>query len=117
MLRVQCQPVSPFGLSQRDVSPGCREVRVEGELDLAVFEQFWSALELAAVEHDVRVDLSGCHFVDGSGLAAFVRTRRRLRDHGQQLTLRGAHGQVRRLLSATGMAAGAMDGRGERRPA
>ena len=101
--------LSPFSLSLEDVSPGCREVRVEGELDLAVFEEFWSTLSLAAVDHDVRVDLSKCDFVDGSGLAAFVRTRRRLRDRGQHMTLRGARGQVGRLLSRTGMAATATD--------
>jgi len=99
----------PFSVSQSDVSSQCRELRVEGELDLAVFDELWSALALAALEHDVRIDLSECDFVDGSGLAAFVRTRRRLRDRGQVMTLRGAHGQVRRLLSTTGMPSGGQD--------
>lgn len=35
----------PFRLTERDLHPGCREIRVEGELDLDVVDQLQAALQ------------------------------------------------------------------------
>jgi anti-anti-sigma regulatory factor len=42
-------------------------------------------------------------FVDGTGLSILVSARLQLKDRGQEMLLRGAHGQVRRLLSTAGV--------------
>jgi len=96
--------VSRFALTEKDIWPGCREIHVEGELDLAVSEHLQAALERAAEErHHVLVDLSRCDFIDASALTVLVHGHRNLRQHGHQLLLYGVQGQVRRLLSITGV--------------
>jgi anti-anti-sigma factor len=94
-----------FRLAEKDIWPGCREIEVEGELDLAVSDRLRSALARATAErHHVLLDLSGCQFVDASVLAVLVQAHRRLRQHDRQLLLCGVRGQVRRLLALTAMA-------------
>jgi anti-sigma B factor antagonist len=95
--------MNPFRLIQSDPAPGYREVKIEGELDHAVRDQLRTALAGGA-DRRLLVDLSECEFVDGSGLEIIVWARQRLRRQGQELLLRGAHGQVRRLLSTAGVA-------------
>jgi anti-anti-sigma factor len=93
-----------FRLTEKDIWPGCREIHVEGELDLAVSDPLQAALERAAEErHHVLVDLSRCDFIDACALAVLVRGFRDLRQQGHQLLLYGVRGQVRRLLSITGV--------------
>jgi anti-anti-sigma factor len=91
-----------FALSEKDIWPGCREIAIEGELDLAVSDRLRAAIERAAKErHHVLIDLSRCEFIDASALAVLVQARSSLRAHDCQLLLRGVRGQVRRLLSIT----------------
>jgi anti-anti-sigma factor len=93
----------PFKLSAADVWPGCREITLQGELDLAVCRELEAALEGAVARCDhVLVDMTACDFIDGRCLAILVRAHERLRHRGRRLSLLGAHGQVRRLLSVTG---------------
>jgi anti-sigma B factor antagonist len=93
-----------FDLIESDIWPGWGEIRVEGELDLAVAERFEAALERALASHEqILVDLSACEFLDASALVILRRAQRRLRERGSQLLLRGASGQVRRILSITGL--------------
>ncbi|MGC1165970.1 MAG: STAS domain-containing protein [Solirubrobacterales bacterium] len=94
-----------FGLSEKDIWPGCREIEIEGELDLAVRECLRTALARALAErHHVLVDLSGCDFIDASALAVLVQAHQNLREQGRQLLLYGVRGQVRRLFAITGIA-------------
>ena len=94
-----------FDLSQRNFWPGCHELDVVGELDLAVSEKLRAALD-RAVDQDchVLVDLSACEFIDVSGVTALTHARDRLSVRGRQLLLYGARGQVGRMLSVTGLA-------------
>jgi anti-anti-sigma factor len=93
-----------FSLSEKDIWPGCREIEVEGELDLAVSERLRAAIERAREErHHVLMDLSRCDFIDASALAVLVQGHRDLREHDLQLLLYGVRGQVQRLLSITGV--------------
>ena len=97
--------MNAFRLSERDdVTSGWREVQVEGEVDHAVGDQLRAALAESPAENDVLVDLSQCDFVDGTGLGILVSTRLQLMARGRRMTLRGAQGQVRRLLSIAGVA-------------
>jgi stage II sporulation protein AA (anti-sigma F factor antagonist) len=94
-----------FELQEREIWPGCLEVEVTGELDLAVSDRLRAALGRAAVNDlHVLVDLSACEFIDASGVAVLVRGNERLRDRDCQLLLFGARAQVRRVLSVTGLA-------------
>ena len=97
--------MNAFRLYERDhVTSGWREVRVEGEVDHAVGDQLRAALAEPPAGNGVLVDLSECDFVDGTGLGILVSTRLQLMARGQRMLLRGAHGQVRRLLSTAGVA-------------
>jgi anti-anti-sigma factor len=94
-----------FELSERDIWPGCREIEVEGELDLAVSRELQSALERASAKRlHVLVDLSGCEFIDISAVGVLVRGHEQLAARRCQLLLYGVAGQVRRLLAVTGLA-------------
>jgi anti-anti-sigma factor len=102
MSHLQCPN---FELFERDIWPGCREIEVEGELDLAVSDGLRAALDRATAQRQhVLVDLGPCDFIDASGLAILVRANRMLRDRNRQLLVYGVRGQVRRLLAITGLA-------------
>jgi anti-anti-sigma factor len=98
------QQVRPFRLTEQRIWPGCIEIDVEGEIDLAVSDQLRAAFE--AVRADpchVLLDLDACTFIDSSGLAVIVAAGRNLADRGRQLLLSGVQGQVRRILWVTGL--------------
>jgi len=94
-----------FNLSEREIWPGCHEIVVDGELDLAVVDQLEAALARAA-ERGVHalLDLGACSFLDAGCLGALVRGHETLRDRRCQLLLYGIQGQVRRLLAVTRVA-------------
>src|SRR4051794_26635970 len=64
-----------FSLTVRALDSGFREVRVEGELDLAVADQLKRAID-GAVGGPVLVDLSECSFIDSTGIAVVLLARR-----------------------------------------
>jgi anti-anti-sigma factor len=94
----------PFNLSESDIWPGCREIEVQGELDLAISDRLRAALGRATAEgRHVLLDFGACEFVDSSGLAVLVQAQRELGRQGRQLLLYGVRGQVRRMLALTGL--------------
>lgn len=93
-----------FKLVESDVWPGCRQIEVEGELDLAVSDRLHAALARAENEcRHVLLDLGRCEFVDAGGLAVLVAATASLSQRGRRLLLLDVHGQVRRLLALTGL--------------
>jgi anti-anti-sigma factor len=97
--------MAAFKLSEADIWPGCHEVEVAGELDLAVSDRLQAALDRAVARHQhVLLDLAGCEFIDASAVAVLLRSHEKLLSRGRELLLYGVHGQVRRMLSATGLA-------------
>jgi anti-anti-sigma factor len=97
--------MTKFILSERNFWPGCRELDIVGELDLAVCDRLRAALDEAVAKRlHVLVDLSRCDFIDVSGVQALVQGHDRLATHGRQLLLYGVQGQVKRMLSVTGLA-------------
>lgn len=93
-----------FKLWERESRPGCHEIVVEGELDLAVSEQLESALDGAiGGQDDVLIDLQPCEFIDARALAIMLRAQERLRRRDRRLLLYGVQGQVRRMFSITGL--------------
>jgi anti-anti-sigma factor len=93
-----------FKLTEKDLDSGCREIHLEGELDLAVADRLSEALERAASEGDrVVIGLERCTFIDSTGIAIIVKAHRELAQQGRALTVYGASDQVLRILSITGL--------------
>ncbi|MEX2107505.1 MAG: STAS domain-containing protein [Solirubrobacterales bacterium] len=94
----------PFRISEVDLDPECREMRVEGELDLSVADQFQERLDAAAMEEvEVLVCLKQCDFIDSTGIAAIVRAHKLMASRGRRLHICNPSGQVSRTLAVTGL--------------
>lgn len=84
--------------------PDCRDVQVEGELDLAVAGELDAVLTAAASKYRrVLVGLERCAFIDSSGIAVILRAHGRMEGEGRGLAVYAATDQVLRVLSMTGL--------------
>lgn len=93
-----------FNLTITDRQPGCRDIQIEGELDLAVTDQLDEALSAAVAECDrVLVGLERCAFIDSSGIAVILRAHNRMQEGGRRLAVYAPAEQVLRVLSMTGL--------------
>jgi anti-sigma B factor antagonist len=93
-----------FRLTERRPRPGCHEIQVEGEIDLAVAGQLERALERAAAEHDlVLVGLEHCEFIDSTAIAVLVHAYNKMAAEGRRVAVYGPVSQVHRILSITGL--------------
>jgi anti-anti-sigma factor len=93
-----------FKVTQRELQPGCRDIQVEGELDLAVSAELDEALGAAIAECDrVLVNLQRCAFIDSSGIAVILRAHNRMKEEGRRLAVYAPVDQVLRVLSMTGL--------------
>jgi len=77
---------------------GGREIRVEGEIDLAVAPQLQEAIERAEAAF-VLIDLGECEFIDTTVIATVLVAQR----DGYRVLLHSPTGQVRRVLEVTGL--------------
>ena len=95
-------PTTEFSvLSQRN--GGTLVLGLAGELDLDGTAELDRALD-AAMESDARrvvLDFEQLRFIGSSGLACLVRAQQLSNQNGNRLRVRGAEGQVRRLLELT----------------
>src|SRR5215213_57762 len=93
-----------FRLIERDLEDGQREVRVEGELDLAVAGQLQ---ELLARSEDelVIIDLAACEFIDSTGIAVIVQASKSASEDGRRVIAHSPSAQVLRVLTLTGLTA------------
>lgn len=94
---------TPFAVEQDSARPGTLILRVFGELDLAVADQLETALEKAARDDFVLVDLTDCEFIDSTGLAAVLRGQQRQSSGGGRLVLCSPNHQVQRVLEISGL--------------
>lgn len=93
-----------FTVTEREIQPGCKDVQVEGELDLAVAEQLDEILSKAAAEYSrVLVGLEACDFIDSSGIAVILRAHNRMEGEGNRLAVYAPTDQVLRVLKMTGL--------------
>ena len=92
-----------FALDERDLQPGCREIRVRGELDLAVAPELERAIERAEEYDQVVISLEECEFLDSTGIAVIVRAHQERESGGGRLAVCAPGGQVRRVLDLTGV--------------
>jgi anti-anti-sigma factor len=94
----------PFRISEVDLDSACREVRVEGELDLSVADQFRERLEAATHgDVDVLVALEQCDFIDSTGIAVILAVHKLMASKGRRLCVCSPSGQVDRILAVTGL--------------
>jgi anti-anti-sigma factor len=93
-----------FNVTEQNLSPGCRDIKIEGELDLAVAGQLDEVLTNAIAECNcVLVGLEGCDFIDSSGIAVILRAHNRMEADGNRLAVYAPTAQVLRVLSMTGL--------------
>jgi stage II sporulation protein AA (anti-sigma F factor antagonist) len=95
--------VTIFEVHETELRPGCRVIKLDGELDLAVADQLAEAFERAKDYRLVLGDLTSCEFVDSTGIALFVRMHKELTQEGRVFAVFGANDQVLRVLSVTGL--------------
>jgi len=99
----------PFALRDEELG-GIRVIAVSGELDLHTAPRLEEPLEDAFASGDqaLLIDLSGCEFIDSTGIALIVRAWQRLSDgdgngDGNRFALCCLGDQVRRLLEVSGL--------------
>lgn len=93
-----------FNVNERDLRPGCRDIQIEGELDLAVAGQLDEVLTKAVTECTaILVGLQNCAFIDSSGIAVILRAHNRMQEEGNRLAVYAPTDQVLRVLAMTGL--------------
>lgn len=92
-----------FKLTESDPRPGCRQIEVEGELDLAVADQLKEAIDHAASQRQVLIDLKRCDFIDSTGVAVILRAHGQMAGEGRRLAVCCPSEQVLRVLTVTGL--------------
>ena len=80
---------------------------VRGELDLSTAPDLEGPLDqvLESDSGSVLIDLTGCEFIDSTGIALIVRAWQRLDsgENGRVLVICSQNDQVRRVLEITGL--------------
>lgn len=94
--------MSHFEISRKRLGPGSCEVRIEGEVDLAVADRLRDALACADCESTL-VDLGACEFIDSTGIAVIVQAQQERGQDGGGLVVHSASDQVLRVLALTGL--------------
>ena len=89
----------PFGLTESLVEDGCREIQIEGELDLAVADRLQEALA-GCQEDRILISLDTCQFIDSTGIAVILTANRA---DGARIVLHSPSDQVLRVLEVTGL--------------
>lgn len=91
--------VRPFKLTESVVEDGCREIEIEGELDLAVADRLQQALDGCQDDH-ILISLEVCQFIDSTGIALILNADRA---NDSRIVLHSPRGQVLRVLEVTGL--------------
>jgi anti-sigma B factor antagonist len=102
---------TPFEVKNEAIEDGVRILTVQGELDLNTAPGLEAPLEEALAGDDdvsILIDLSGCEFIDSTGIAVIVRAWQRVGKNGNgegngDLVLCCSNDQVERLLKITGV--------------
>jgi anti-sigma B factor antagonist len=107
---------APFKVEAK-TDGGLHTVTVHGELDQGTAPQLRGVLgsALGDASASVLVDLSGCDFIDSTGLSLLVEAKRRLGEEERGFGVCCPDADVRRLLELTGIdeAVGLFDTRDE----
>ncbi|MFL5872663.1 MAG: STAS domain-containing protein [Solirubrobacterales bacterium] len=90
--------MSRFELTETEAGDGCREIHVEGELDLAVCDRLQEAI--GSKDDRILIDLEECRFIDSSAIAVILRA---YSCDGSRIVVHSPGGQVLRVLEITGL--------------
>lgn len=100
----------PFEVQREELEGGVRAFVVRGELDMHTAPELERAIEGALDDRDssILLDLSGCEFIDSTGIALIVRSwqkvdRDAVGEGDRRFVLNCGNHQVRRLLEITGV--------------
>jgi anti-sigma B factor antagonist len=98
----------PFEVQSEEMDGGIRVLTVCGELDMHTAPELERLLESAENDASVLLDLSGCEFIDSTGIALIVRCwqkidRDAVGEGSGRFVLTCDNHQVRRLLEITGV--------------
>lgn len=96
---------NPFAATTEELDGRVHKISVVGELDLDTAPKLEAELRRARAADDasILIDLSGCEFIDSSGLALIIQAWRELeRTDGVSLAMCCAKDQVERLLRIAG---------------
>ena len=88
-----------FKLTEAVIGDGCREIEIEGELDLAVADRLQQAIASSQGDQ-ILISLKSCQFIDSTGIAVIVDAHRR---NDSQVVLHSPSGQVLRIFEITGL--------------
>jgi anti-anti-sigma factor len=101
---------APFEATADQLEDGVRVIAIRGELDLSTASDLEGPLEdvVASGDAAVLIDLSGCEFIDSTGIALIVRAWQRLDraadgDGDGRVVICNDNDQVRRVLEITGI--------------
>lgn len=89
-------------LTETEVGPDRREIRIDGELDLAVAAELREMIERVMTPQTL-IDLRDCDFIDSSGIAVLVQAHHDAVRAGATLIVHSPRGQVKRMLDLTGL--------------
>src|SRR5262245_15139567 len=83
-------------------------VTIKGEIDLATSTRLNRELD-AAIDREpaparLRIDLSGVNFMDTTGVAVLLKSRRRALEVGARFSVISTSPAIKRLLEITGLA-------------
>jgi anti-sigma B factor antagonist len=98
--------ITPFKLDVEELGDEVHAINVAGELDHATAPELRQHLDeaIGAGSGNLLLDLSGCPFVDSTGLGLIVDAHRRLSgQNGRRMALCCPKGAVRRLLELTAL--------------
>ena len=90
-----------FDVTVESAPNGAAIVRVSGELDLAAAPQFEEALSSVRDAGGVAIDLSGCTFLDSSGVRILAKAARETTERGARLDLVASDPAIVRVLEIT----------------
>ena len=90
-----------FDVTVESAPDGSAVVHVSGELDLAAAPRFEEAVWSIRDAPGVVIDLTGCTFLDSSGVRILVKAARETSERGARLDLVAADPAVLRVLEIT----------------
>jgi anti-anti-sigma factor len=95
----------PFEVDSEELEDGIRTFTIRGELDMSTAPELERKLEPVLEDPAalIMLDLSGCEFIDSTGIALIVRAWQQLGRGSGHLALCSNNLQVRRLLEITGV--------------
>lgn len=96
--------VRAFTIDERPLGDGSREVRLQGELDLAVADRLKARLDAAASDDvEVLICLEDCDFIDSTGIAVIILAHQLMERRGRRLSVCHPSAEVRRILDLAGL--------------